>query len=127
MRRRLRRIVGSGEGNPEVFLARRRSRARKAKAIMVWVRGVAAEDAVRSEQPQVAGLGDRLVWQGRDVVGVRQAAGVGERVEKLLEEAGVCFERTAEVPKAVVFDRARVPGCGRECEERELLDLGLER
>ena len=56
---------------------------------IVWLGGVATEDAVRAEQPEVTRLRDGLFGQGRDVIGVRQATLVGERVEQLLEVAVV--------------------------------------
>ena len=54
---------------------------------IVWVGGVAAEQAVLAEQPEVAGLRDRLLGQRRDVVRVGKPAVLVEAVEQLLQLA----------------------------------------
>jgi hypothetical protein len=52
---------------------------------MVWVGGIAAEDAVVAQHPEVSRLGERFVREGRDIVRVGEAALLVEGVEELLE------------------------------------------
>ena len=66
-------------------------------------RAVAAEQPMPPEQPQIAGLRDRVLWNRRSIVGIRQTLGLvrEQRAELDLAEAG---EREVEAEHVQVTE-----------------------
>jgi len=94
-------------------------------------RAVAAQQPMPPEQPQIAGLRDRVLWNRRSIVGIRQTLGLvrEQRAELDLAEAG---EREVEAEHVQVTELKPQkfcipfrPICRAVDEQAERLDLRI--